>query len=74
MHDSQSFQFQIKNAEKSTEPKILQNTHNSWDLCATFGNPQIFSTMAMAMSIYRTHFVFLFTPSLINAPREVKPY
>ena len=44
----------IKKAEKSMKPKILQNIWNSWEFYAILGNPQIFSAMAMVMSIYRT--------------------
>ena len=46
--------------------EILKNTKNSWGLYAILGNPQIFSAMAMAMSIHRTLCVLVspenFTP------------
>ena len=29
-------------------------SRRSWEFCAILGNPQIFSAMAMAMSIYKT--------------------
>ena len=57
--------------------EILKNTKNSWGLYAILGNPQIFSAMAMAMSIHRTLCVLVspenFTPRDVPSQQIRKP-